>query len=660
MTRLARTDPEAPGRGYPSPERLQEVQKDADCLSAVVSTRDYIAATQLNLEQSLNFIVDQARRVTGAGAAATALRQGEEVVCCARSGLIAPELGARLDQESGISVGCLRSGKAQLCHDTESDWRVDARVCRAMGMRSILAVPVRGQQDVLGILAVFSGRAKAFSQRDIRTLELLAQLVSETMEPRPAQAAAGAEPHPLWRGLRILAMALVIVATVTEVVVWHGAHLRKFFRLGDAGVRATPTTPASSAPESEPAPSDAPPEAVVETAPEVASSPLPSRRARAPKSAPADLNPLALRTDPSAWTTLQLDPGKPPPLALGNLAQKPAWAAWFRGARDLLLGWTEILPGSRETGARMSASRLAPSAAPSSLPGLTLPVCNGPFVEAGDPVPAGADPASPLAPDDDSDPAPAQATAQRFSGQDPWTALTHPCSSPGVMPLAAPGGNAPGTTISVTGLHAPKDARKAHEKAQHALQKRNLAEAQAELEQAVRLYPQYAAAWTDLGWLYAQQNRLEPARHAFAQARSADQNFVPAYLGLAAVAMRESKWPEVVELSAHAARLDGADFPAAFYYNSLGSFQLGKLDNAEGSARKAEGLDPRHAWPQVSLLLGVILAQKQDYSGAAEEFKSYLKSAPKAANADKVRHQLAELEKLTAAESKTSAAPPPR
>lgn len=160
--------------------------------------------------------------------------------------------------------------------------------------------------------------------------------------------------------------------------------------------------------------------------------------------------------------------------------------------------------------------------------------------------------------------------------------------------------------------------------------------------------------------LYAQQNRLEPARHAFAQARSADQNFVPAYLGLGGVAMRESKWPEVVELSARATRLDGADFPAAFYFNSLGNFQLGKLDNAEGSARKAESLDPRHAWPQVRLLLGVILAQKQDYSGTADELKSYLKSAPKAANADKVRHQLAELEKLTASDSKAAAAPPPR
>ena len=601
------------------------------------------------------------------------MRQGEEVVCCARSGLIAPELGARLDQESGISVGCLRSGKAQLCDDTETDWRVDARVCRAMGLRSILAVPVRGQQDVLGILAVFSGRAGAFSPRDIHTLELLAELVSETLEPKPARrievrpaqaatvgtavSAAGAKTHPLWRALRILAMALVIVGTVTEVVVWHGAHLRKLFRLENADLRPTPTTPPSSPPESSPAPSETPPEAVVGTAPKVTSSPAPSRREPAQKSAPADLSPLALRTDPTAWTTLQPEPGKPPPLALGNLAQKPAWAAWLRGARDLLLGWTDVLPRSRETGARMSAAWPATSAAPWSLPGLTLPVCNGPFVEAVDPVPAGADPASPLA-TDDADPPPSQATAQRFSGQDPWTALPHPCSSPGSMPPAASGGSAPGATISVTGLRAPKDARKAYEKAQHALQKRNLAEAQVELEQAVRLYPQYAAAWTDMGWLYAQQNRLEPARHAFVQARSADQNFVPAYLGLAAVAVRESKWPEVVELSARATRLDGTDFPAAFYFHSLGNFQLGKLDNAEGSARKAEDLDPRHAWPQVSLLLGVILAQKQDYSGAAGEFKSYLKSAPNAANADKVRHQLAEFEKLTAAESKGAAAPP--
>src|SRR5208337_5591010 len=146
------------------------------------------------------------------------------------------------------------------------------------------------------------------------------------------------------------AMALVIVATVTEVVVWHGAHLRKLFRLGNAGLSPTPTTPPFSPPESLPAPIETPPEAVMETAPEAASIPSPSRRERAQKSAPADLSPLALRTDPSAWTTLQLEPGKPPPLALGNLAQKPAWAAWLRGARDLLLGWTDVLPRSRETG----------------------------------------------------------------------------------------------------------------------------------------------------------------------------------------------------------------------------------------------------------------------------------------------------------------------
>ena len=253
MTRLARTDPEAPGHRLPLPELLQpasadadpvqqerrrnaeaEAQKDADCRSAVVSTRDHIAATQLNFEQSLKFIVDQARRITGAGAAAIALRQGEEVVCCARSGAMAPELGVRLDPQSGISGACLRSGEIQQCDDARADPRVDMRACQQLGMRSFLAVPLRHQHQVLGILAVFSGWAGVFSPRHVRTLELLAELMTETLEPKPAPqmevspaqaatvgaavSAAGAELSPLWRALRILAMALVILATVTELI----------------------------------------------------------------------------------------------------------------------------------------------------------------------------------------------------------------------------------------------------------------------------------------------------------------------------------------------------------------------------------------------------------------------------------------------------------
>ena len=214
-------------------------------------------------------------------------------------------------------------------------------------------------------------------------------------------------------------------------------------------------------------------------------------------------------------------------------------------------------------------------------------------------------------------------------------------------------GEAQGTTVSATSLNAPKDARKAYDKGHHALENHNLPEGQKELETAVRLYPQYASAWLDLGWLYSQQNQLAKAREAFQQARDHDEKFVPAYVGLALVAARESRWQEAAEQSARAAQLDSVDFPAAFYYNSLANYRLGNLDAAEISARKAETLGAQRSFPQVNLLLGAMLANKQDYAGAADQFRSYLKAALTAPNADKVRQQLAQLEQLQTAQKGT-------
>src|SRR5438270_306225 len=63
-------------------------------------------------------------------------------------------------------------------------------------------------------------------------------------------------------------------------------------------------------------------------------------------------------------------------------------------------------------------------------------------------------------------------------------------------------GNAPGTTISVTSMAAPKDAMRALEKAQK-LKAEKPAEAEKELTKAVKIYPQFAAAWTLLGYLHS-------------------------------------------------------------------------------------------------------------------------------------------------------------
>jgi len=48
-------------------------------------------------------------------------------------------------------------------------------------------------------------------------------------------------------------------------------------------------------------------------------------------------------------------------------------------------------------------------------------------------------------------------------------------------------------------------------------------------------------------------------------------------------------------------------------------------------------MDTRHQIPKVSHLLGIILADKQDFTGAAERFRTYLKFAPMASDAEKVK-----------------------
>jgi regulator of sirC expression with transglutaminase-like and TPR domain len=51
-------------------------------------------------------------------------------------------------------------------------------------------------------------------------------------------------------------------------------------------------------------------------------------------------------------------------------------------------------------------------------------------------------------------------------------------------------------------------------------------------------------------------------------------------------------------------------------------------------------------------LLGVLLAQKQDYAGAAQNMRDYLHYAPQATDTEEVKKQLADVEKRAEPEAK--------
>lgn len=206
--------------------------------------------------------------------------------------------------------------------------------------------------------------------------------------------------------------------------------------------------------------------------------------------------------------------------------------------------------------------------------------------------------------------------------------------------------NVEGTTISITSLNAPKDAKKAYEKGREALKKKKLADAQKELQKAVTAYPKYAAAWYELGRAHEAQNNAEEARKCYASSLEADGKFLYPYMQMAGLAARDRKWQEVADTTDRLIRLDPVDFPQAFFYNSVANYNLGKIEAAEKSAREAQKLDTAHRFPKVNHLLGIILADRRDYGAAAEQMRNYLKFAPNATDAATVRGQLSELEKL--------------
>jgi len=136
-----------------------------------------VEARQDCTDTILQLIAERAMTLTSATGSALALLTDGRMVCRARSGEPAPPLGAEVNVREGLSGECARTGQAVCCEDTASDPRVDSELCRALGLASFLAVPIASDLRVVGLLEVFSPRARSFSNSETATLERLAELV---------------------------------------------------------------------------------------------------------------------------------------------------------------------------------------------------------------------------------------------------------------------------------------------------------------------------------------------------------------------------------------------------------------------------------------------------------------------------------------------------
>jgi hypothetical protein len=105
------------------------------------------------------------------------------MVCRASAGACAPTVGARLQVRSGLTGESIARRQLLRCDNAETDPRVNLETCRALGIASIVVLPLlRRTGEVRALFELFSDHPYAFEERDLVALERMAALTITALD----------------------------------------------------------------------------------------------------------------------------------------------------------------------------------------------------------------------------------------------------------------------------------------------------------------------------------------------------------------------------------------------------------------------------------------------------------------------------------------------
>ncbi len=205
---------------------------------------------------------------------------------------------------------------------------------------------------------------------------------------------------------------------------------------------------------------------------------------------------------------------------------------------------------------------------------------------------------------------------------------------------------------------APKSARKEFAKAEQALGKRDLSGAHGHLAKAIKEFPCYARAETELGVVQASLGRPAEAEEPLKKAIECDPGFPDAYLQLGMVYNAEKNYRDsITELTEGTRRAPSA---WQFYYQlGIAHYELGEFQDAEQSFLKARSFDPPQR-EEIQVKLADVYLKEGQYNKAYGEMQGYLTASPRGRFAEKIKGIMHQMESSGAVQPVRAATPPAR
>jgi Tfp pilus assembly protein PilF len=198
-------------------------------------------------------------------------------------------------------------------------------------------------------------------------------------------------------------------------------------------------------------------------------------------------------------------------------------------------------------------------------------------------------------------------------------------------------------SVSAAQLTIPPKAQRDYEEAHKDLTRHDSDAATRHLEEAVKLAPQFADAWNELGTIAYQTQHFPRAEECFREALKQDPQAFEPLVNLGGVLVTMRRAVDAWQYNAMAATARPND---ALAQSQLGMnyFQLDDFDLAVKHLERARSIDPAHfSHPQ--MLLAEIYLRRDEKAKAAEVLEEFLKYHPDWPQAELMRQRIGELRK---------------
>ena len=197
--------------------------------------------------------------------------------------------------------------------------------------------------------------------------------------------------------------------------------------------------------------------------------------------------------------------------------------------------------------------------------------------------------------------------------------------------------------VSVSDMRVPARAKKEFDKAGELMEKRDFDKAQQRLNKAISIYPNYAAAYNNLGVIYARLGDRGREREVLQRAININDRYAPAYLNLGRLNIAAADFSGAEDALNKATSYNPED-AIALVLLTYAEFMNHQFDQAIATSRKAHLMQASHAFAHQ--VAAHAYEQKHDAVNAATELQQFLKEEPSGPRADIARKELATLQDI--------------